>query len=167
MGDKSDHNLGFAKVTQKVMPNGETRTRMRLPSDITTTITEMPDWKWQDGVPVQEGHYHKGLMEKYIILKGWMLYVSSVVPAGYDARVAEKGEMVTFYPNEHHLVLLGPETIIQTTTYGSSMGNPKRNDLDWWPSGEYYKVVRLDERTLVWARERKRMEERRQWADAD
>ena len=161
MGDRSDHNLGFAKVTQKVMPNGEIRTHMRLPSGITTTITRMPDWKWQDGVPVHEGHYHKLHMENYIVLRGWMLYVRSVVPAGYDVSVAEKGEMVIFHRKEHHLVLLGPEAIIQTTTYGSSVGNSRLEDLDWWPSGEYYKVVTLNERSLFYARERKHNKELR------
>lgn len=66
--------------------------------------------------------------------------------------------MVTFSPNEYHLVLLGPETIIQITTYGSPVGNPEREGLDWWPSGEYYTGVTLHERSLFYARERKCME---------
>lgn len=158
MNAQGEHDLGFACVTQQTMPNREICTGMRLPNGITTTIAQMHDWKWQDGAPVQEGHYHKGLMERCIVLTGWMLYVTSVVPAGYTACVAEKGEMVTFYTNDHHLVLLGPETVIQTTAYGSPVGNPKRKGIDWWPSGEYYNVVRLDELSLDWARECRRID---------
>lgn len=155
MNDRRDHDLGFAIVTEKIMPNRENRRCMRLPDvDISTSITCMPDWQWQDGAPVQEGHYHRGLTEVYLVLRGWMLYVSDVIQDGYFFNIVEKGEVVTFTPLSRHLVLLGPETIIQTTTHGTVVGNSERQDQDWWPTGEYYQKVQLTQQLFTRGRTR-------------
>jgi hypothetical protein len=157
MSDRSDHDLGFATVTQKLMPNGEVRTRMKFPSGITMTMTEMPDWKWQEGepAPVQEGHYHKGLTEVYYVLNGWMLYVGQVFPH-INIHVVEQGETVTFHPCEPHIVLLGPEAIIQTTSHGLSEGNADKKGLDWWPVKSDYSNVQFTEGSLNVARRRRK-----------
>lgn len=149
MSDRSEHNLGFAEVTRKVMPNGEIRIRVRLPGDISTSITYMPVWQWQNGAPVQEGHYHRGLTEVCLVVTGWMLCVSDVIQDGYYFNIVEKGEVVTFTPFSHHLVLLGPETIIQTTMHGPAVGNPEVQDLDRWSTGEYYDKVKLTQELLT------------------
>ncbi len=168
MNDRSDHDLGFAKVTRKVMSNGEIRTRIKFPNGITMTMTEMPDWKWQDEAPapVQDGHYHKGLTEVYYVLKGWMLYVG-LIASTRDIHVVEQGETVTFHPNMPHMVLLGPEAIIQTTKYGSSVGNPERKGSDWWPCVGYYDSDWFKEGLLSVARGRKNAEIRQVWFSRD
>lgn len=156
MNERVDLSFCGGTVTRKVMPNGETRTRMKLNDGPTTTITEIPRWKWSECVPVQEGHFHRGLTEIYVVLKGWMLYVGPVVPAGYEIQVVERHRMVTFTPGEPHLILLGPDAVIQTTTTGSRMCNLDRLGQDWWPVGKYYSSVRFDENSLGFARERQR-----------
>lgn len=61
------------EVSVKSMLNGETRWRMRLDDGLTTTITRMPEWRWEDGIPWQSAHYHKGLTEQYMIIHGWAI----------------------------------------------------------------------------------------------
>jgi hypothetical protein len=130
MNERSDHDLGFVMVTQKVMPNGETRTRMRLPSDITTTITEMPDWKWEDGIPWQQGHYHKNGTEDYQVIHGWMIivmaYPESAVLVPHVRISSSQKVHARCDANEPHWVLLGPGSVVLTVKSNSELGSP-----DW------------------------------------
>lgn len=134
MGERNDVDLGFAKLTQKTMPNGEVRTRMKLPNGVATTITEMPHWDPRDGLPWQEEHFHRGLTECYLIIKGSLILVYNDGSVGVEYLRSEGVfQSKIFIPGEHHLVLSSPGCVFQTTTYGIPIGNPDKNRNDWWP----------------------------------
>ena len=120
--------------TRKVMPNGEERTRMRFATGPATVITRSPDWKPNDGndLPWQEAHYHEGLTEVYILMRGWAQFIWLNPKAGVS-RLEVPGTTLTFQPRIPHLVLLGPGAEISTLLFGLSVPNYERNNNDWWP----------------------------------
>ncbi len=136
MDERKDVDLGFGNVTRKVMLNGEVRTRMKLPNGITITTTEMPYWDAKDGVPWQAEHFRKGLTEDYVLLRGWSIIVSHNLHGTNDVRIIRAENAP--YNHVHipsgfsHIVLLGPEAVMSTTTFGTPDANPECNGNDWW-----------------------------------
>ena len=145
--ERSDHDLGFAQVTQKVMPNGEVRTRMKLPDGLSTTITHMPNWKWEDDIPWQEAHFHKGLTEDYLVLAGWVCIMVlsdndvSYVRCLHHHYVPNAKAHVRIDSGIPHCVLLGPDAVLSTVIRGVSIGNASKNGNDWWPYHGFEKII--------------------------
>lgn len=144
---------GFAWVIRRKMPNREIRTQMRLGPDYSVGITEMPDWKWEDGVPWEEEHLHRGRWQKYSILNGWAL-VMKLVGSGEDKspifimliqRPGYKTDL-DVEPGVPHRVLLGPGSILSTTKYGNGkrIRNKKKKGSDWWASEHISKQLGID-----------------------
>jgi hypothetical protein len=132
---------GFARVIRKRMPNKEIRTRMMLGPDYSVGITEMPDWKWEDGLPWAKEHLHKGRAQKYSIIAGWALIMKYVGSGDEKSplnimliqRPGYKTDL-DVEPGVPHRVLLGPRSILSTTKYGKRIRNKKKKGYDWWPS---------------------------------
>jgi mannose-6-phosphate isomerase-like protein (cupin superfamily) len=158
MSKRFDTSFPGGLLTQKVMPNGETRTRLKFKTGLISTVTQMPEWKWEDGIPWQEAHFHKGLTERYVVLSGWMAYVLEVVPAGYTPHQVRAGELITFGSGQEHLILLSPGAVVLTTLMGNPVGNPERENQDWWPAvrSDYGRVTATFTRSdLYFAEERR------------
>ncbi len=141
MNDRIDLNFVGGSVTRKNMSNGEWRTRMRLERGIDTTITEMPVWNWEDGIPWQNAHTHKSHRETYFVISGWMI-MGKLHPDSRDASAPRyHGVIMTEYthssmsfsPGEAHTVLLGPGAIIQTTRVDCHVEKSDRDSQDWYP----------------------------------
>lgn len=133
--ERIDGTVGGVDFTQKVMSNGEKRTRMRLPSGVVTTITEMSDYLLDvPTLPWQESHFHKGLIEDYLVLNGWILLAEFWYPCEsprYSIKTA--GTHVRIGHGVAHNVLPGPGAVFQSTTSGIPVGNTDRKENDWWP----------------------------------
>ena len=150
MSERSDFTFNGGVFTHKVMPNGETRTRVKFGDGLVSTVARMPEWTWNDGLPWQEAHSHKGLTEVYRLISGWAI-VGKLHPQFADrnapwylgvAMTMFENQVLAFDPNEVHIVLLGPRATMHTTLTGVPKGNPERNENDWWPYLELDEYVR-------------------------
>ncbi len=120
----------LVELTGKVMPNGETRRRVRL-GDLTLHVTTSVEGGWQDA------HYHKGVTEHYLVVKGRMAGAWQEHRGDETLKyvtLVETGETVTTDIDERHNVYLYPDTTIVTVVFGSPIGNVEKGGNDWWPS---------------------------------
>jgi hypothetical protein len=120
--------------TSKLMDTGELRTRIVHSDGFRTSRTRSPDWELTDvkSMPWQDSHYHVGLTEVYMLISDWayFIWLNGEVPC--SGILETPGQSKLFLPRVPHVVLLGPSTEIQTTSFGESVGNPQRDDSDWW-----------------------------------
>lgn len=139
-----DEQVGNVTITQKEMPNGETRTRTKFLDGTTSSLTTMGDWPCNESLPWQEAHYHVGLIEDYLVLEGWICIVA--------CRLGERPIYMTYRAGTHsridpdiaHSVLLGPHTMLVTATHGSPVGNPEKKGNDWWPYPDIDTLIEQD-----------------------
>lgn len=134
---RKEVDAGFARLVQKTMPFGGVRTWMIVSNRLAVGFTQMPLWKWEEKIPWQVEHLHKGKHERYTLIKGWALVVKYVDGINLLIMLMDHPGCQTYLevePNIPHRVLLGPGAIISTVTYGSSVGNKKAGGEDWWPS---------------------------------
>jgi hypothetical protein len=126
--EEAQEQYGVSTWHQR-MPNGERRFRLRNTDGSGYIRTEStPESGWQNS------HFHKNLLETYIVQSGWMVLVS----LREDLLIFEKllpGEVVTTLVNEPHNVYLPADAVIHTVKHGDT------KERDWWPSPE------LDEHT--------------------
>jgi hypothetical protein len=119
--------------TFKQMPNGEERRRLVTPYGSRMIETKAPHWDpLADVFPWQDAHLHKGLTEHYIINTGWVdfLFLEGDQSAW---QILSAGQHIVFPPLVPHVVLMGPDAVMVTVTQGNPVGNPDRNNEDWWP----------------------------------
>lgn len=137
--DRSDWMVDGVLITRKKMPNGETRTRMKLPDGTATIFTEMEEYSWdKSSLPWQEPHFHKGLTECYLVVKGLVCVIDFFSDNKKPPRCTRYtiGQHFKMWPGQAHCILLSPSAILQTTRYGSPIGNPEKEGKDWWPYPE-------------------------------
>ena len=135
---RSQWQVGGVDVTKKVMPNGEKRTRIGLPGGMAISITEMVVYSLDiSPLPWQNAHFHKGLTEDYLVLKGWAFFASSFSGEAPRYEMCHIGSHIRVDPERAHCVLLGPGTLLQTTVHESPIGNPEKKGNDWWPCFDF------------------------------
>jgi mannose-6-phosphate isomerase-like protein (cupin superfamily) len=82
---------------------------------------------------LQKAHHHKGLRETYVILSG---EVHIIFCEGFRVKnrtlALDTNLTWTFEPEESHVVLPMPGALFLTTTVGTPVPNPERNNNDWW-----------------------------------
>lgn len=113
------------------MPNGEYRFRMMANDGsgcIMTVAGEQSEW--------QNAHYHRGVMETYVVQSGWMGFAER---DGYDFNVSmyHKGQTITSNPLNEHNVYLPVGTVIYTVKHGIEIPNPEKG-ADWYPATEAF-----------------------------
>jgi hypothetical protein len=129
------HDFGEIEIPGtkiKLMPNGELRTQMTF-GEFSTTVTRSSleaELKWQNP------HYHKGLMETTIVLRGWVA-CASLVPEFdvFTVKIHFAGEdtsVIATMPGHEHSMVIAPGSVTQTTKHGIPAGNPDNKGNDWW-----------------------------------
>jgi hypothetical protein len=113
----------------KEMPGGAMRYRLTLGTKATFHLTEGGRGGWE------EAHFHKGLYEHYVVMKGKIIVAIEDALAD-ESRISlrpyHEGEAVTVKPNCVHNVFLCPFSIIAVTKWGEPIGNPAKQGKDWW-----------------------------------
>ncbi len=117
------------ELTGKVMPNGQTRRRVRM-GDVAITITTTTVAGWEDS------HFHKGLRESYTVIEGCMAfaYESTEEDDQRGLIILGPGDSVSSDINNPHNVYLYAGTTIGVFVYGEPLGNPDSKGNDWWPA---------------------------------
>lgn len=152
MGDsRIDMTLPDGSVfTQKAMPNGEERRRVRFFGGPSISVTKELDWKpSRESLPWHDAHFYGGLTKTYILISGWVYFLWT--DPNVKARcMDEGGQTITFEPGVPHLVLPGPLSEILTSKYGDPLFNPnhpKKND--WWPVEEDFNNLVKHEKAIA------------------
>lgn len=105
----------------EMQPGGEVRFRL-LHGDGTRYIrTEYPDsakGTWQ------EAHYHRSVLETYIVQKGWIAFADDREGA-LRLRILTSGDIVTVQPGVRHNVYLPSGCIFHTIKHGAGQGEDK------------------------------------------
>jgi mannose-6-phosphate isomerase-like protein (cupin superfamily) len=116
--------------SHSLMDNGERRYRL-LATDGSAyvRVEASEDGGWQNG------HYHKEVLETYIIQKGWAAF-AELDDDAMSWRIMKPGDVYTTRPGVPHNVYLPGRAVIHVVKYG---GNGEDND---WYSSEV-----LDSRT--------------------
>lgn len=98
------------------MPNGELRFRLQKNDStayIRTEASETGGW--------QQAHWHKKVLETYIVQAGWMAY-AELVDDEVRLTTFEPGESFTTEPNVIHNIYLPAEAVIHTVKHGNGRG---------------------------------------------
>ncbi len=133
---RTDEELPDGSVyTNKVMSNGEIRTRMVFTNGVSVSQTKAENWSAGLGdMPWQDAHYHGGLIEVYTNIEGISVYVWQEEGGSVLHSILEEpGETLVFKARVPHIVLLGPKARISTLLFGDPVGNSGRKNNDWWP----------------------------------
>ncbi len=141
--------LGFAVWKRKVMPNGEQRLSLTLTSGQKVSVTTMRQWNPAEEMPWQEAHYHQGLEETYYILEGeaWFIWMEGELVM--HRHLTEPHQPLVFQPSMPHLVILAPDAEILTIQTGAGVGNPERNNNDWFPaSSEFHEQAKAEKAAI-------------------
>jgi hypothetical protein len=113
------------------MPNGELRFRLKHSDGTAYSRTEATeDSGWQNS------HYHRSILETYIVQRGRMA-LAELVDGALKMRVFGRGEICTTEPNISHNVYLFRGSVIHTVKHGEG-----GNAADWQANPS------LDERTV-------------------
>lgn len=112
----------------KEMPNGEQRFSVPFPNGEWILTVAGREGGWQNA------HYHKGIHEHYVVHRGWIgLAFENGSEDGFGLCKFEVSDHTTFIPDEVHNFYLPPGAVISTVKSGKPVGNPDKNDNDWWP----------------------------------
>lgn len=66
----------------------------------------------------QNSHYHMGVMETYIVQKGWFGFASLLPDGEMTVRVYRSGDIFTTTPGHAHNVYMSAGTVIHTVKHG-------------------------------------------------
>ena len=124
---------------------------MVFPNGLSVSSTELSYYEVnsRDKLPWQTPHHHRGKTEVYVLLSGWAAFVWTDADQAKWGIISEPGEAMAFTPGCDHNVLLGPDSHIGTMIFGEPVGNPDRNDNDWWPAPEGFDDVVFDAKSQV------------------
>lgn len=127
------------------MDNREHRFRLMKGENNSTygyILTEMPvetlgEW--------QNSHFHKGIMETYIVQKGWIGFADLMVDGTACFYAYRPGEMFTSRPGQAHNVYMPAGAVIHTVKHGDcSLAK------DWFSSPELDLLTKhISERELI------------------
>lgn len=110
------------KTFNSLMENGEYRFRL-IKGDGTAYIrTES-----QDDSGWQESHYHKYVMETYIVQSGWIAY-AELVQGNPEITFFVSGDVFTTKPNIAHNVYMSKYSVIHTVKHGTAHGDDRFTD---------------------------------------
>ena len=116
-------------TSHEIMDNGELRFRLRSGDGsayIRTVSGDSGEW--------QNSHYHKDVLETYIVQKEWMA-IAELDGAEMKIKIYKEDEIVTTRKEIAHNVYLPSAAVIHTIKHGNSIGQ------DWYSS------ISLDKRT--------------------
>jgi len=119
------------EIKSSFMPNGESRFRVNCTNDGTAYIRTQTA---NDTEGWQNAHYHRALLETYIVQKGSVIFFEfkNNNPA---FREYHAGEVFTTKNNVPHNVYMMKDSITHTVKHGESQPHPNKN-ADWWDDGE-------------------------------
>jgi hypothetical protein len=105
-----------------IAENGEFRFRLKKADGTAYIRTESPsEGGWQDS------HYHKKVLETYIVQSGWMGYAVRT-SSGPDIAIYRAGELFTTAPEIIHNVYLPKNSVIHTVKHGDAIGEDRLED---------------------------------------
>ncbi len=121
--------------------------------NVATELIEMPEWPWGNLAPFLPPVTTRAY--KIIVpISGWVVYVDSIVPAGYEFKLVEGHTSAHIWPGKSLVLLFGPGAVVQVTTYGSG-----QKDSQLPHASPFYHVFdTFNEGTLRGIREKKRRE---------
>lgn len=99
------------------MDNGELRFRLMKNGDDSGfgyILTEMPE---KGGGAWQNSHYHRGVLETYIVQKRWIAS-AELVKGAVTIRIHRENEIFTTQPEVHHNIYMPSGAIIHTVKHG-------------------------------------------------
>ncbi|MBT9596192.1 MAG: cupin domain-containing protein [Vitreoscilla sp.] len=105
----------------EMSPGGELRFRLSSADGTRYIRTVRPagsGGEWQDA------HYHRSVLETYIVQAGWIAFVEET-DGQPRARRLEPGEIVTTQPGVHHNVYMADGAVIHTVKHGIADGEDK------------------------------------------
>lgn len=137
MKKKKLFRRGGVKTSASVMENGESRFRMDIGDSsyiLTRASAERGAW--------QNAHFHQGVIETYIVEKGYMGFVvcDSIDVEESTVRIIPENGIVQSQIGESHNVFLPEGAVIHTVKHGIPIGNPKKNDADWYPASTEFDI---------------------------
>ena len=137
-GTKLSELPGGIALNAKVMPNGETRTRIShvesgLSLSITSTLESPEACGWQNS------HRHvSGIIETYIIQEGWLVVARQDDRTGQALFTHYKvGSLLTLSGEDAHNVYVSPAAVFACVKYGSREGRK-----DWVPADDFDEIVK-------------------------
>jgi mannose-6-phosphate isomerase-like protein (cupin superfamily) len=109
-------DLGITFPSVK-MSNGEYRFRCTDTQGYGYALTKMPltSSGWQSS------HYHKGVVETYIVQQGWIGFAKQLPNEECDVRVYRKGSVVTTEVNQSHNIYMSAGAVIHTVKHGDAV----------------------------------------------
>lgn len=127
---KEDNNFEypFGLLRQRVMDNDEARVTFLNSDDSGYAYTMSPAGGWQNA------HYHKGLLETYIVQTGSIAFAYiNPVDGEYKLATYSAGETVTTETNVSHNIFMFPGAILHTVKHGIAVANQAKADqADWY-----------------------------------
>ncbi len=142
----SSFDLGSGFVAEvRIMPNGERRYTLKASDGsgyICTVAGATGAW--------QNAHFHKGVVETYIVQQGWMGFVEITSPKTARIRVLQVGQSICSQTEKGHNVYLPAGAVVHTVKFGQEVKNPEK-DADWYAAPEAFDVwsKMLDEDVLA------------------
>ena len=134
----ADMGITFPSVR---MDNGEYRFRCSDRQGYGYALTKMPltasGW--------QNSHYHKGVVETYIVQQGWIGFARLLPNEECDVRVYKKGGVVTTNVNQSHNIYMSAGAVIHTVKHGDALVED-----DWFADPDLdAKTKHLTEETIL------------------
>lgn len=118
-----------ASVGGEQMDNGELRFRLMVNGSgyiwTQPPVDQLPAW--------QNGHFHKGVYETYIVQTGQMAMAFDH-KGERVVRLYQAGDVVTTELNVPHNVYLYAGAGIHTVKHGVPVGNSEKGGADWYPA---------------------------------
>ena len=110
------------------MDNGEYRFRCTDQNNgYGYALTKMP----RDASGWQNSHYHKHIIETYIVQSGWIGFATLLADGGMQLRIHHAGDVVTTEINQSHNVYMSANTVIHTVKHGDC-----QTPNDWFASAK-------------------------------
>jgi len=115
------------------MENGEQRVRVTASDGSAYIRTEAAaEGAWQNA------HHHKGVLETYIIQKGWIA-VADAPNHRWRIRLFRAGQVFTSEQGVDHNVYMPADAVIHTVQHGEVVANPQKgNGKDWYAAASAF-----------------------------
>jgi hypothetical protein len=102
-------------------PEGELRFRLKKSDGTAYIRTEAEIGGWQ------QSHFHRHVLETYVVQSGWMA-LGELVSGELRLAIVEPGQVVTTRPNVIHNVYLPKGAVIHTVKHGSAVEDDREID---------------------------------------
>ena len=117
------------EISIEQMDNGENRFWL-MKDGAGYILTEMS----KDSCGWQNSHYHEGVMETYVVQRGWIASAEFVPEKdAMKMTVHRAGAVFTTHPGHHHNIYMSAEAVIHTVKHGD-LSVQQKTGKDWFES---------------------------------